>query len=56
MYIYISLLFRGEAYTGNMHLEIMSMWMAFKAMRLNKMAEGMKIEAKKRGGKIRLSK
>lgn len=52
----MSLAFRGEAYTGNMHLGITSMWMAFKAMRLDKMAEGMKIKAKKREEKMRLSK
>lgn len=52
----MSLAFRGEAYTGNTHLGIISMWMAFKAMRLDKMAEGLKIKAKKREEKRRLSK
>lgn len=32
------------------------MWMAFKARRLDKMAEGMKTKAKKREEKMRLSK
>lgn len=47
----MNLEFRGEAETGNMHLGIISMWMAFKAMRLDKMAEGLENRGQKGEGK-----
>ena len=39
--ILVSLLCRGEAWTGNRDLGTISMWLVFKARRLGKIAESM---------------